>query len=124
MMRTRMEREWRANQYEDAPLVTAIELLRILFGPFSRGWPARLAGLLLVGLRGRFDADLRIVGQAIGPRCDYAIAFRQTVQNLYLIALPDSGLDCFLVSLVVGACDHHVAASVGSGEDGCCRNDG
>src|ERR1019366_6176507 len=123
MLRTRMEREWCENQYEDSPLVAAIELLGILLGLFSRRWPVRLVGLL-----GSFDANPGIVGQAVGPGCDDAIAFSEAIENLHLIALPDSGLHCLLVGAIVGAPifgnnDHHITASVRGCQDGCRRND-
>ena len=72
----------------------------------------------LVGFRGGFDANLGIVGQTVGSGCDYAIAFREAIENLHLIALPDSGLHRLLVGAIVGAGNHHIAASVRSCEDG------
>src|ERR1017187_50105 len=118
MLRTRMEREWCENQYEDSPLVAAIELLGVLLGLFSRRWPVRLVGLL-----GSFDANPGIVGQAISPGCDHAIAFREAIENLHLIALADSRLHCLLVGAIVGARDQHIAASVRGCQDGCRWND-
>src|SRR5271157_2607519 len=116
MTKTRMERECRANQYGDSPLVAAIGLLGIFLRLFSRRLLVRWV-IRLVGLRGGFDTNPGVVGQSIGTGCDYAITFREAIQNLHLIALPDSCLHCFLVGAIVGASifgsnDHHIAGSV------------